>query len=114
MSTIVRIANAAALTALTLAVALPSQPSIGLFDGHACMDQTQCARNAAIGPMVDEMLAEQVAHFRCVPAAKAQIPSSALVRNAKGFDSGVVYAASFDTAWSGAKAGRVVVVRWCK
>lgn len=112
-ATIRRAAHSLILGGVATAVALiPAAPTLRLFAGGECQDPAACRQNADVGRMADEMIAEQVAKFRCAPVGKG-IPSSALVRDSKGDDSGVVRVASFNAAWMQAKAGRIYVVRWC-
>ena len=108
------------LCALVLSAALAPTPQkeIPLIGGGVCKSLETCERNSDLGPMVDEMIAEQVAHFgpTCVDPTKFKgIPTRVLVRNARprDLDTGVVRVVTLDEALAGAKAGRVFVLKAC-
>lgn len=66
---------------------------------------------AQIAQWSDEMVAQQVTALGC--STTPALTETVAVRNAVGFDRGVVRTVSFDEAVSLAKAGKVYIEGWC-
>ncbi len=66
---------------------------------------------AQVSAWSDEIVAEQVAALGC--SSTPALTERVAVRNATGFDRGVVRVVSFGEGFASAKAGKVWIEGWC-